>query len=419
MTIELDSEIYYNRRRHAARHTDSYLFHQLIPYIGNKRKLLPLIHKAIIATGVKRGDTFIDLFAGSGVVSRFAKRINLRVVANDWEPYTLPINRSAIAINDIPPFTTFGGYENAIAHLNGLPGIEGWITRNLCPQDDDDPQHDTDRMFFMRKNGMRIDAMRDEIADWTATGQINADEEAALLATLLYSTCYVSNTSGVFKGFHRGWGGSTGVALYRIKSDVQLSPAIYYDNGQQNMAICGDAGISSTTITADIAYIDPPYNQHPYGSNYHILNSVTLWDKLQIPAELTRGNKSAIRTDWRTLRRSAYNKSGDAIAAYQQLISNADAKHIITSYSTDGLMTVQDMLEINCSRGAVQLFMQEYKRYRVSPTRTSKKPLNVEFVIVTDTTKPANISPKELTQQIFSYETSALAEHRENRKREE
>jgi adenine-specific DNA-methyltransferase len=196
---------------------------------------------------------------------------------------------------------------------------------------------------------------------------------------------------------------------------VQLSPAIYYDNGQQNMAICGDAGMSSTTIAADIAYIDPPYNQHPYGSNYHILNSVTLWDKLQIPAELTRGNKSAIRTDWRTLRRSAYNKLGDAIAAYQQLISNADAKHIITSYSTDGLMKVEDMLEINCSRGAVQLFMQEYKRYRVSPTRTSKKPLNVEFVIVTDTTKPANISPKELTQQIYSYETSALAEHKENR----
>jgi adenine-specific DNA-methyltransferase len=235
----------------------------------------------------------------------------------------------------------------------------------------------------------------------------------------LYSTCYVSNTSGVFKGFHRGWGGSTGIALYRIKSDVQLSPAIYYDNNQQNQAICGDAGQASASISADIAYIDPPYNQHPYGSNYHILNSVTLWDKLEIPAELTRGNKSAIRTDWRTLRRSAYNKSGDAIAAYQQLIGSADAKNIITSYSTDGLMTVQDMLEINCERGAVQLFMQEYKRYRVSPTRTSKKPLNVEFVIVTDTTKPANISPKELTRQIFSYETSALAEHKENKKRED
>jgi adenine-specific DNA-methyltransferase len=415
MTIECDSEIYYDRKRHAARYTDSYLFHQLIPYIGNKRKLLPLIHQAIIAAGVERGDSFTDLFAGSGVVARFAKRINLRVTANDWEPYSLPINQCAITINNTPSFINIGGYENAISVLNGLPGVEGWVTENLCPRDDDNLNDESDRMFFMRKNGMRIDAMREMIAVWRADGTIDETEEAALLAPLLYSTCYVSNTSGVFKGFHRGWGGSTGVALYRIKSDIRLSPAVFYDNSLRNNAICGDAGQTAKNIAVDIAYIDPPYNQHPYGSNYHILNSVTLWDKPQIPANLDRGNKSAIRTDWRTLRRSAYNRAGDAIAAYSQLIINADARHIITSYSTDGLMKVQDMMEVNCARGAVQLFMQEYKRYRVSPTRTSKKPLNVEFVILTDTTKPTNTCPEKLTKQIFSYETNALAEHPENR----
>src|SRR5215216_3447997 len=76
----------HNARRHAAVRTTDYVFSQLIPYIGNKRKLLHLIGRALDFTGVAAG-TFVDLFAGSTVVSRWAKRRGLRVVANDWEPY--------------------------------------------------------------------------------------------------------------------------------------------------------------------------------------------------------------------------------------------------------------------------------------------------------------------------------------------
>ncbi len=57
-------------------------------------------------------------------------------------------------------------------------------------------------MFYMRKNGMRIDAIREQIAAWKDAGQIDDVEEACLLAPLVYQACYRSNTSGVFKGFH-------------------------------------------------------------------------------------------------------------------------------------------------------------------------------------------------------------------------
>ncbi len=71
--------IIYDRKHHAAVRTSEYLFNQLIPYIGNKRKLLKLIHRAIQQTSQEEG-TFVDFFAGSGVVSRMAKLLGYRVI---------------------------------------------------------------------------------------------------------------------------------------------------------------------------------------------------------------------------------------------------------------------------------------------------------------------------------------------------
>jgi len=94
----------------------------------------------------------------------------------------------------------------------------------------------------------------------------------------------------------------------------------------------------------DVAYLDPPYNQHPYGSNYHVLNSITLWDKPSISKAIAAGSKSAIRTDWRTERRSAYNYKGAAETAYRRLIATLNARFILTSYSTDGIIPLEAIL---------------------------------------------------------------------------
>ena len=202
---------------------------------------------------------------------------------------------------------------------------------------------------------------------------------------------YVSNTSGVFKGFHRGWGGRNGTAQYRICSDIILKPPILYNNDKDNISMREDAGSLVCKLTEvlgetpDIIYLDPPYNQHPYGSNYHVLNSITLWDKPEFPEKITRGTKSAIRLDWRTERKSAYNSRPKALQEFSQLINNITAKYILTSYSTEGHIPLKDMIEILGSKGSLRVVKREYVRYRVSPTRLSPKPRNVEFVVITDT----------------------------------
>ncbi|WP_025813679.1 DNA adenine methylase [Komagataeibacter kakiaceti] len=405
----------WNAARHSAVVTDDYLFSQLIPYIGNKRKLLDLIAQAIAATGaVPRQTDFVDLFAGTGVVSRLAKSLGFRVVSNDWEPYSELLNRCHVGTQSAPVFHGGRGYGQVIAELNALPPVAGWVTRHLCP--DDDVHYDTarDRMFYMRKNGMRIDAIRERIAQWEHDGLLDAGQKACLLAPLLYSASYNSNTSGLFKGFHRGWGGRTGTALYRIAAELSLRPACFVDNGRDNPVLRMDAQELAAKLTdyvgeSAIAYVDPPYNQHPYGANYHVLNTIALWDKPELAPKITGRDKAAIRLDWRTQRRSPYNYRRQALAAYKSLLSVLPTGWIATSYSTDGFIPLADMIQANCARGDVQVFTRGYKRYRVSSQRYSPRPMTVEFILLTNTRRAATRGVDEIMHEITTIEAGLNA----------
>ena len=391
----------YKARDHAAVRTQEYLFNQLFPYIGNKRKLLPLIFEAIVKAihelPQQTNLLFTDFFSGSGVVSRLAKKSGFKVISNDWEPYSFFYNHAYIEQNEYPLFKELGGLEKAYEYLNNLEGVHGYISEHYCPWDDKKPDIKKERMFYTHKNGMKIDAMREKIKEWEEKGKINLKEKAILLASFIYSASYVSNTSGVFKGFHNGWGGKTGTALYRILSDIKLVPPALFDNKQKNKVYQSDAQALAENLSnlgkgeINIAYLDPPYNQHPYGSNYHILNTISLWDKPEINKSILvngkKTNKSAIRTDWRTKRRSAYNYKNEATNALDKLVQTIDSDYILLSYSTDGHMNLKDVLEIFAGNGKLSMVTKPYKRYRVSTPRMSEKPYNVETVLILDKNK--------------------------------
>lgn len=407
-------------RRHASVRTREYIFNQLIPYIGNKRKLLHLIARAVEHTGCQTG-RFVDLFTGSTVVARWAKRRGFAVLANDWEPYSLQIARGTVQLNQPPAFKALGGAERVFEQLNGLPGRRGYIATHLCPADDDHADPMSERMFFTRANGERIDAIREQLEQWRQDGQIDEDELAYLLAPLIYAVSYASNTSGVFKAYHHGWGGRTGTALYRILAPLKLRPPILHDNRQPNLALRADAQELSRQLpeacggAPDIVYIDPPYNQHPYGSNYHVLNTVALWDAPPLnPRVVVAGrtcDKAAIRKDWRTQRRSPYNHHQKAADAFAELIDRIESRWILVSYSTDGNIALADLLGPLAERGALTVFAEPYKRYRVSTPRMSAKSHNVEFVAAADL--HARPNPQRVAGWIDSLlgrEAAALAE---------
>src|SRR3989338_3436598 len=230
----MDQELVkYKSTKHAAVRTQEYLYNQLFPYIGNKRKLLPLIFEAILKTEITKG-LFVDFFSGSGVVSRLTKKIGFQVIANDWEPYSYFYNHAYIEQNEYPAFEKLGGIKKVYEYLNNLEGIHGYISKFYCPWNDKKPDIKRERMFFTHKNGMKIDVIREKIEECESKGKINLKEKSILLSSLIYSASYVSNTSGVFKGFHNGWGGKTGTALYRILSEIKLIPPVLFDNKQKN-----------------------------------------------------------------------------------------------------------------------------------------------------------------------------------------
>lgn len=376
----------YHPRRHSARKTDDFVFHQLIPYLGNKRHLLGLIGEAIDATGVDaRTATFVDAFAGSGVVARFAKQRGFAVIANDWEPYARVLNIAAIECDDAPALPGLGGYERALALLNELPGEDGWVSRTLCPVDDDAPDPHRERLFYRRATGRRLDAVRERIAEWQRHGLVDEASACCLLAPLLYQACWLANTSGVFKGFHAGWGGNNGTALHRILADMRLEPLRFLRNGRRNRVLAVDANTLARELAGevDIVYLDPPYNQHPYASNYHVLNSLTVWDRPDVPPPTSPGWRAGIRADWRQ-RRSAFNSRTAATDALSRLLATLPARHVLMSYSTDGTVPLPRLFELAGELGALAVHSRPYKRYRTSPTRPSPRPRTLEFVLRID-----------------------------------
>jgi len=159
-----------------------------------------------------------------------------------------------------------------------------------------------------------------------------------------------------------------------------------------------DALQAALPTSPDVVYLDPPYNQHPYASNYHVLNSLVQWDQPELPPPTERGYKSAIRPDWRE-RRSPFNARRDSADAMTRLLTRFDARHLLISYSTDGLIPLERLLGDASEHGALSVHCRSYKRYRTSPTRPSPRPRNVEFVLHVNREQAARKGQAELVLQ--------------------
>ncbi len=380
-----------------------YVEKHLIAYLGNKRKLLPLILEGIKNTShnIKSNSKFLDLFAGTGVVSRMAKSLGFEVHCNDWEEYSYQINRAFVGLDASileTGFAELGGIDIVLEYLNMIDNAEPqdrYISEYYCPADDENPDILNERMFYSHANGLRIDGIRAQIAKWKNMGLLTEDENSLLLALLLYEASTRANTSGVFKGFHQGFGGTHGDALSRILKTLQLvKPVLLPGKGYVYNEDCLALSEKLQNTRFGIAYLDPPYNQHQYGSNYHLLNTIARNDKPDINKNIfvngKKTNKSAIRTDW-TKTKSTFCYKSSAEADFKKLIDNINAEHLMISYSTDGIIPFDNILDILSSKGKMDIVSSEYTKYRGGKQALTTKTKNVEFVILVDCTEEQKV----------------------------
>jgi len=341
----------------------NYLSEQLITYIGNKRALLSFIDESVQSIkrelGKEKLITF-DGFAGSGVVSRFLKQHSSKLYSNDLEKYSYLITKCFL-INESTIDRKY--IDETIEYLNSnkLSGQGlGIIERLYAPTNTDNPQ-DGERCFYTKENAKIIDTLRyliDSIPDPTY--------KDIFLSLLIQKASVHTNTSGVFKGFYKSketgigkFGGDGENALIRIKGEISLEPIILSNYESESEVFNGDTNQVVKGLTdLDLVYYDPPYNQHPYGSNYHMLN--TIYENIE-PEKLSK--VAGIREDWN---KSEYNKRVNAEKAMKDLIENTKAKYILVSYNNEGIISNESMTKILEEFGNVELRTKSYNTFRGS-----------------------------------------------------
>lgn len=341
----------------------AYLSSHLITYIGNKRKLLPFINSGIEEVKKRLGKkklNVLDGFSGSGVVARLLKYHASTLYVNDLEGYSYTINKSYLANRSS---VDVQGVKDAIDFLNAnklLPTKSHYfITENYAPKNDKAIKPG-ERVFYTNSNARIIDNIRYLID----TEAVNSDAKVHCLANLLIKASISTNTSGVFKGFHKKdgighFGGRGENALTRILREIELEAPLFSEAECAVDLFQEDINsLVNSLPEMDLVYYDPPYNQHPYGSNYFMLNLINDGK----PADIQNG-VSGIAKVWN---KSAYNKRNEASVFMSDLIEHTRAKYILISYNNEGIIPLKRFQEILEKYGKWELFEQEYNTYRGS-----------------------------------------------------
>lgn len=342
--------------------TSEYLSQQIITYIGNKRSLLPLIEFGVELVKKDLGKdklSFLDLFSGTGIVSRLFKKHASMIYANDLESYSY-VNNQCFLSNRSPDLlreTAFYKIKlDSLIEENWC--TDGFISEMYSPNDDNHIVQG-ERVFYTRRNAEYLDTARQQLE------AIPEEYRTLLMGPLLSEASIHTNTSGVFKGFYKDrngvgcFGGAGKNALARIMSPIAIKEPIlslFQCPFEVTQLDAYDAVRCLPEV--DVAYLDPPYNQHPYGSNYFMLNLLVNYQR---PVSFSR--VSGIPTDWN---RSPYNKAKQAKSELFKVIDSCRASFILLSYNSEGFISYPEMVEFLGQLGDLQVLETKYNTFRGS-----------------------------------------------------
>jgi adenine-specific DNA-methyltransferase len=352
-----------------------YLQDQIITYIGNKRALLPFIGQVVervCASVGRRKPSFLDMFSGTGVVSRYMKSRASYLIANDLEAYSRVTNECYLANASSVDFRELREALDALRALIATDTREGFILELYAPKNENCIQRG-ERAFYTRRNAAYLDSAR------RAIGDLPDDLQNYFLAPLLAEASVHVNTSGVFKGFYKNadgvgqFGGRARNALQRILGEIELALPVFSRAECDYSVYQEDANTLVPKLAeVDLAYFDPPYNQHPYGSNYFLLNLLVDYKR---PERLSR--VSGIPQGWN---RSRYNRRREAADALFSLIAQTRAKYCLISYNSEGYIGQDEFWTRLNELGKVEVCETPYNTFRGS-RNLCMRPLHVtEFL---------------------------------------
>lgn len=330
-------------------------------FLGNKESITPEISSLLKEKGLLgRNLTLFDAFCGTGSVSD-ALKDSFHIVANDILSWCVTYTRGRICAKDCS-FARLG--FDPFKYLNGNDDrLEGFFYLNYSPGG-------SQRMYFSAGNAGRIDYFRAKIEEWKTGGLLSDDEYAYLLACLVESLSDVANTAGVYGAFLKDWDprANKPITFNKVDSKESGHGELEFFNEKIENVI--------SEIECDVLYLDPPYTQNQYGTQYHILETLILNDSPSISPITGSRSTAPMRSDW--------SKEYKAHILFEQVVAKTKARYILFSYNSDGLMS-KDFIEASLKRyGKPDTYLCKkisYKKYRNFKTKGDKEHFEYLFFV--------------------------------------
>ena len=305
----------------------------MIKYLGSKRTLVPVLGSMASAVEAR---TAVDLFTGTTRVAQEFKRRGLRVTASDIATYSEVLSDCFIATD--AGVVDLGEVREVLAMLSALPGTRGYFTRTFCEES----------RFFQPRNGARVDAIRDVLeSDFQRSPLF-----PILLTSLMLAADRVDSTAGVQMAYLKSW-------APRAHHDLELRvPELLAGTG---VTVRGDASrVVAELPPTELMYLDPPYNQHRYFTNYHVWETLVRWDR---PDAYGVARKRLDSRDDST--KSVFNRKREMPTAFAELLRAVKADTLIVSYNDESWITAEQMTVTLRDAGfdEVRLLAFDAKRY--------------------------------------------------------
>lgn len=337
-------------------------------YIGSKFSILDFIDDTI-NDFVKPKDTNIvlcDIFSGTGTVGKYFKKKGYNIISNDIQYYSYITAKHFIENNREITFDNLKK-ENIepFSYLNNLEGAKGFIYNNYSLEGTTGKEFE--RQYFSDDNAKKIDAIRMQIENWKNDKKIDDDEYYYLIASLIECADKVANTASVYEAFLKKLKASANKKIELVPIETIISK-----ENRQYKVYNEDCNELIKKINGDILYMDPPYNTRKYDTNYHMLETIALYDNPEIKG------KTGVRTE--TTKKSKYCLRKEAAIAFEDLIKNAKFKYILLSYNDEGIIPIDEIKRIMSKYGKYKCYDRKHKRFKADSKRDYIKDFTIEYI---------------------------------------
>lgn len=323
-------------------------------YIGNKEKLIPIIHR-IMQKYIRLDSnmSFFDVFAGSASVGAYFKKEGFKVASCDLLYFSYCLQRAYLGDSNLQfkNLRIFNNnlfndaYLNVLAYLNTLRGTKGFIYRNYAPSGS--KETGITRMYFSDKNAKKIDSIRMQIEKWKSN--LSENEYYLLLATLIESVSLYANITGVYGAFCKQWD-------KRALKDFELKPLNLID-GVLGECFCEDSfNALNNSGYYDILYLDPPYNHRQYAPNYHLLETIAKYDNPHIKGISGLRNYENQKSKFCNIKMVANE--------LRKIINLKNYRYLVLSYNSEGLLKKREIDDILQNIGSVYFEEIDYLRFK-------------------------------------------------------